>query len=257
MAVEAAVRTAPPRAPFAPYHRWDRNFFLAIALLIWLGIVMGFGPEIQGHIQRHESPPWIVHVHAVAFVGWLVLFTTQVLLIRTQRPALHRRLGTWMMALAAFMVVIGPATAIYMQRLEFSTKDGDPAFLAVQLTDILAFASFVVAGFLLRNTSSAHKRLMLLSTIYISDAGFARWLGHPIGNLMGSHDGFWPFWAEGYLLPDLLVVALGAYDLATRRRLHPVYLRGFAWALVLQFTATTLYYDVPAWKTVAARLIGH
>jgi hypothetical protein len=245
------------RAPFAPNHKWDRNFFLAIVLLIWLGIVMGFGGEIAHNIQTHAPAlPLIVHVHAIAFVGWVVLFTVQVLLIRTGRPALHRRLGVWMMGLAAFMVVIGPATAIYMQRLQFGTKDGDPAFLSVQLTDIIAFASFVTAAYLMRNTSSAHKRLMLLSTIYISDAGYARWLGHPIGDLMGSYDGFWPFWAEGYSLPLLLMLAIGAYDLVTRGRLHPAYLWAVPWALVLEFTATTLYYT-PSWKIVATRLIGH
>jgi hypothetical protein len=218
---------------------------------------MGFGGEIAEHVRSNAPAyPWIVHVHALAFVGWLVLLTTQLMLIRIKRPQLHYRLGAGMMALAAFMVVIGPATAIYMQRLQFGTKDGDPAFLAVQLTDIIAFASFVTAGFLLRNTSSAHKRLMLLSTLYISDAGFARWLGHPIGTMMGSYDGFWPFLAEGYLLPDILILSLGAYDLATRKRLYPAYVWGLAGALALQLSAGLLYY-APWWKIAATRLIGH
>jgi hypothetical protein len=253
-----AAAGAPRRAtPFAPYHKEDRNFFLALVLAIWLGIAMGFGGEIAEHIRSHAPAyPWIVHVHGVAFVGWLVLLTTQVLLIRFKRPQIHYRLGTGMMALAAFMVVIGPATAIYMQRLQFGTKDSDPAFLAVQLTDIIAFASFVVAGFALRNTSSAHKRLMLLSTLYISDAGFARWLGHPIGTMMGGYDGFWPFLAEGYLLPDILILSLGAYDLATRKRLYPAYVWAVAWALILQLTAGSLYY-APFWKVWASHLIGH
>ncbi|MEI9995810.1 MAG: hypothetical protein WDM91_14535 [Rhizomicrobium sp.] len=249
---------APRRAtPFAPYHKWDRNFFLALVLAIWLGIVMGFGGEIAEHIQSHAlAYPWIVHVHAVAFVGWLVLLTTQVMLIRLKRPQLHYRLGAGMMALAAFMVVIGPATAIYMQRLQFGTKDSDPAFLAVQLFDIVAFAGLVTAGYLLRNTASAHKRLMLLSTLFISDAGFARWLGHPIGVLLGSYDGFWPFLAEGYLVPDILILTLGAYDLATRKRLYPAYLWGAAWAFALQLIVGLLYY-APWWKTTATHLIGH
>ncbi len=250
---------APVRgAPFAPYHRWDRNFFLALVLAIWVGILMGFGGQIADRLRSGAPPyPWIVHVHAVAFVGWLVLLTAQVLLIRRRRPQLHARLGIWMMGLAAFMVVIGPATAIVMQRLHFGTKDGDPAFLAVQLTDIVAFAILVTAAFLKRNDPSAHKRLMLLATLYISDAGFARWLGVAIGKMMGAYDGFWPFLAEGFLLPDLLILSLGAYDLVTRKRLHPAYVGGAAWAAALQLTATYLYNLAPFWKGWATHLIGH
>ena len=52
-------------------------------LLMWLGIAMGFGPQIVNHIEKHAPPyPLIVHVHALAFVGWLVLLTSRVWLAR-------------------------------------------------------------------------------------------------------------------------------------------------------------------------------
>ena len=260
---DTALSTVPSRrAPFAPYHKWDRNFFLFLVLGIWLGFAMGFGGDIQQHLQSHEAPyPWIVHVHAAAFVGWLVLLTTQVLLIRTRRPALHARLGVWMMGLAVFMVIIGPATAITMQRLQFGTKDSDPAFLAIQLDDIIAFAGLVTAAFLTRGASSAHKRLMLLSTLYIADAGFARWLSPDLAAAMGYGNwppaAFGPFVLSTYLPNDLLIVSLGAYDLVTRRRLHPAYLWGVAWVAALQATTAYLYAVAPFWKDLATRLIGH
>src|SRR5262249_32756251 len=126
-----AVAGARP-TPVAPYHKWGRDFVLGLVLALWGGVIMGFRGRLQASLPRHPPPfPLIVHVHAVAFVGWLVLLTTQVLLIRTARPQAHRRLGVWMMALAVFMVVIGPATAIYMQRVQFGTKGSDPAFLAI------------------------------------------------------------------------------------------------------------------------------
>ena len=249
-------------APFAPNHKWDRNFFLFLVLGIWLGVVMGFGGDIQQHIQSHEAAyPLIVHVHAVAFVGWLVLLTTQVLLIRTRRPALHAQLGAWMMGLAAFMVIIGPATAITMQRLAFGTKDSDPAFLAIQLDDIIAFAGLVTAAFLTRGTSSAHKRLMLLSTLYIADAGFARWISSDIAAALGAGNwppaGFGAFLVSSYLPNDLLILSLGAYDLVTRRRLHPAYLGGVAWVAALQLNTAYLYTVAPWWKALAIHIIGH
>src|ERR1700761_1998305 len=95
---------SPPR--FSRHHGADRNFFLVYIVLIWLGIVGGFAPQMIKHVQT-DAPayPPILHIHAVAFVGWLVLLTTQVLLIRSARPNMHRVLGTGGAALAAAMIV--------------------------------------------------------------------------------------------------------------------------------------------------------
>jgi len=239
---------------FAPFSKADRNAFLAILGLAWMGIVLGFGGDIADHIAKHKPAyPLIVHVHAAAFVGWLLLFTNQVLMIRTGRIELHRKLGFAMLGLAAFMVVIGPATAIYMDHLGLSKPDSDPAFIAVQLTDILAFATLLAAGVLLRKDAAAHKRLMLLSLLYITDAGFARWLGPMVGPAIGN-----PFWSDfggAYLGADLVILALGAYDLVTRRRLHPAYVLGVAWAATLEFTAVTLHLW-PGFRPVALALVG-
>jgi uncharacterized membrane protein YozB (DUF420 family) len=256
MAMEATARIAPkPRAPFAPYHKYDRNFFLTYVLLLWVGILGGFVPEIVQHVAQHKPPfPIIVHVHGVVFVGWLVLLTTQVLLIRRRRADLHRTLGLAAMGLAALMVVVGPATAFYMQHYHWGTPDSDPPFLAIQLSDIVAFAGLASAAFVLRNDSPAHKRLILLATLYISDAGFARIFGGPVHGLLGN--GFWPFLAELYLVNDVLILGMGAYDLLTRKRLHPAYVAAVTWIFALQLTAAFLY-QAPTWKPVAVALIGH
>jgi len=53
-----------------------------------------FWPQIIKHIKTQAPAyPSIVHVHAAAFVGWLVLLTSQILLIRSARVDLHRKLG--------------------------------------------------------------------------------------------------------------------------------------------------------------------
>src|ERR1700749_2269100 len=149
-------------AQFAPYHKWDRNFFLLLVGLIWLGVIMGFVPEMIDHVQKHERAyPLIVHFHAVAFVGWLIVLTAQVLLIRRGKHDLHKRLGIAAMVLAAIMIVLGPATAIVVQRAQFGTPDSDPAFFAIQFFDIVGFAGLVISAFLQRGNSPAHKRLML------------------------------------------------------------------------------------------------
>jgi hypothetical protein len=253
---DTTIGMAPRKtAPFAPYHKSDRNFFLTYVVLIWIGIVMGFGSDMIRHFQSHERAyPLIVHFHAAAFVGWLVVLTTQVLLIRTRRHDVHRALGFVAMGLAAAMIVLGPLTAIITQRLDFGTPVSDPSFVAIQFGGIIAFATLAGAAFVLRGDPSMHKRLVLLATLAISDAGFARWLGGSIHAVLGS--GFWASFAGLYLAVDLLILGFGAYDLATRRRLHPAYMIGAVWIFALQLTENFLDLS-PAWKPIALMLIGH
>ena len=255
MIAVTATAPRPSSGSFAPFHRWDRNFFLAWVIAIWIGVVMGFGGEIVHKLQTQTlSYPLIVHIHAAAMVGWLILLTTQVSLIRAGRADLHRRLGVAGVALGAAVILLGPLTAITVHALEFGKPDAEPQFLSVQLSDILAFAGLAGAALLLRTRPSAHKRLMLLATLYISDAGFARWLGGPIHGWLG--DGFWSGAASLYLANDLLILGLGAYDLITRRRLHGAYVAGLAWVFGLQLTALWLLQS-PGWKAISLRLIGH
>ena len=256
MSSEAIVAPGAPR-PFPPFRKWDRDFFLVWLLLIWVGIVMGFGSDMINHFQSHEAPyPLIVHFHAVAFVGFLVLLTTQLLLIRRNRHDLHRKLGIAGFALACVMLVLGPATAIVVQRAAFGTPDSDPSFLSIQLIGILDFFVLIAAAALNRNNPSAHKRLILLAILAISDAGFSRWLGGDIHAWFGGGHSFWISFAGLFMATDFLALGIGAYDLITRGRLHPAYIAGTIWMFGCQATEVILYHS-PAWKTVATHLIGH
>jgi hypothetical protein len=248
----SAPRPAPPL--FAAQHPWDRNFFGLWIALIWFGIAMGFGPEIQKHIVKHETPyPLITHIHGFFFVGWLLLATAQVLLIRTRRIAWHRALGLAMIGWGAAMVVLGPAVAWMEQHRDAGTPLGDPGFFSIQVIDIISFAVLGTAGVLMRNAdASAHKRLMLLATLCIADAGYGRWLPALTEKAMGGHK-FWPDYLGFYAATALLIVGIGVYDLITRKRLLPAYAAGAAWGLAGQFTAVVLYFN-PAWIAWTARL---
>ena len=233
----------------------DRNAFLLFTALVWVGVLSGFGTDSFEHVSKHGLDyPLIVHFHAVAFVGWLVLFTVQVSLIRSGRPDIHRRLGMAGAVLAAIMVLLGPATALVVDAAAFTAKGRTPEFLIVQFTDILAFAGLTAAALLMRRIAPAHKRLMLLGLIYISDAGFARFLNGFVAEPLG--EGVWGEITALYLGSDLLMLGLGLYDMATRGRLHPAYIAGVVWALALQCTALMLL-DNETWKALSLHLIGH
>ncbi|MES2130561.1 MAG: hypothetical protein V4463_25090 [Pseudomonadota bacterium] len=230
---------------FPAQHRWDRNAIAVLAALVWLGIVMGFGGDMIEHAKTN-APPYlfIVHIHAAAFVGWLVLFTVQIGLIRHKRWLTHKRLGMGMAVLAVAMVILGPLAEYLVDVSRLGTPRADPAFFAIALTAMLAFTGLVGAALLMRRDASTHKRLMLLGTFYISSAGFARWEGAWLGPIFG--EGPLGLAMVLYFGSTLLMLALGAYDLATRRRLHPAYVAGLAWALAIEAFSVWLYHQ-SAW----------
>lgn len=239
---------------FAASHPWDRNFFLLMVILAWVGILRGFGGDIVDHVSHHRAAyPLIVHFHAAIFVAWLLLFTVQILLIRTKKVQVHKQLGLWLVGLAAVMAIIGPATALTVQHHGMADPHADPAFLSIQFTDILAFVGLTSAAILYRKKPQIHKRLILLGTLYITDAGFARWLAdrwiHALGN------SYWAFWVALYFGPIALGALVGIYDLITRRRLHPAYLAGAVWMFSCQMLALSLYFS-PAWLGASKRLIA-
>ncbi len=250
-----ASARARPAPPFPAQHPWDRNFFLGVVALTWLGVLMGFVPQMTQHVVQHQRPyPLAVHLHAAAFTSWLALLTAQVLLVRTRRTDLHRKLGYGMVALGALMLVLGPTAVWVVQQQNFGTPKSNPAFLSVQILAMVSFAVVGGAGVLLRKSPSAHKRLMLIATLVLADAGFSRWLGHPITAAFGK--GPWPRYLALSGATAAIIVGIGVYDLITRRRLQPAYVAGAGWALAGQALAAWLLF-VPAWKVAATHLLGH
>lgn len=240
---------------FALRHPWDRNFFLLLLVSIWAGILAGFVPDIFDHFTgRHVQYALIVPIHAAAFVGWLVLLTTQLALIRAGRADIHRRLGLVGLALILAMAVLGPLTSVVMGHLEFGTPNNDPPFIIVPFLDMVSFTAIALAGLAMRRDPAAHRRLMLLATVFITDAGFGRWLGQAIAKVTGT--GVLPFFTQNYFGEVLLLAAMVIHDLVTRRTLHPAFVVAALAGLTNEVIASIVY-NLPAWRPIATRLIGH
>ena len=242
-------------ANFLIRHSWDRYAFPAFVALIWFVILMGFVPQIVHKFAAHEfNYPLAVHVHAAVYVSWLILLAVQTALIGGGRIGLHRRIGRIGAGIAVLVVLMGLVATYVVENLRWGTPRSDPAFISTLLVDVLNFASLATAGLLLRRDPGAHKRLMLLATIPLLQAGFIRWWGGALFAFFGA--GFVGGWMADFLGVSLMVLGLGVYDLVTRRRLHPAYVLGALWILVWQFIAKWLYVS-PWWKEASLHLLGH
>ena len=75
------------------------------------------------------------------------------------------------------MLVSGPAAALWQVVVNAYMPDRWIAWLSVQFTNALGSGVLLTAGLMLRRNPSAHKRLMLLGTIAVTEPGFSRiWL---------------------------------------------------------------------------------
>lgn len=227
----------------------------AMVFAIWLAIVLGFGIDM---IKRAHGGaltfPLVTHLHVVAYTGWLVLLAAQVWLVRTGRVALHRRLGLAALILLPAMLVLGPATAYYGVADNPYMPDKWIAWLSVNYTNAIGSIVLLTAGLALRRNPAAHKRLMVMGTIALTEPGFSRIWSPFLEARLG--EGYVPFYVSTYIGTFLLVIAVGIYDLATRRRLHPAWIAAALWIFANQALADWLFHQ-PFWLTAMKEMTGH
>lgn len=222
--------------------RPDRLFFPIMGLIAAVVVAAGFAPTYYLGFWFH-SPPLaaMVHIHAAAFTGWLVLLLSQTLLIRTGRFRWHRAMGKVAVVLVVIMVVTGYIVI-------FSKPRPTPfmrAFIFTPILSLMLFPVFVGVAIHFRRDPATHKRLMLLATILIANAGISRLLG-----MLGMGGGFYGSWIATY---GLLLLPLLVYDLTRLKTLH----RATVCGMLLLFARHPLHAAIANtdhWQHLAARL---
>lgn len=240
---------------FLARHRWDRAFFILFVLAGWGAVWMGFAGEVAKRFQGEAdyAAPSILLVHIIAFAGWMALLAVQVLLIEVKRPALHRRLGLIALILIPVMIVSAIGAEVYSQRFYSPRFPANLNFFIAPLLQMLAFGLLAVAALLKRGDAAAHKRLILLATSVILVAAYNRWWGDALYEHFG--DGFWGMIVHNFAGPDLLILIAMLYDLATRRRIHRIYLIAAPLILAGELAASAIYHSA-FWPGVARTLVG-
>ena len=160
---------------------YDNLFFSAMAAVALIVVLIGFARTyFFAGLLRAPLPNLLVHIHAVAFTLWIVLFITQISLVAARRVDVHRRLGLLGFVLAILMVVLGTVTASdrlarHVAQPETDSVEEVRAFYAVPLGDMLMFSTFTYFAYRNRFQPAVHKRLMWFATLSLLDAGFDRW----------------------------------------------------------------------------------
>ena len=166
-------------ATLAPQRRTtagDDRFFVTSALVMAALIVLGFSVQL-GMGRSSFGAPWLIHVHAIAFMGWVVIYVLQAVLAASGRRALHRTLGWIATGWVILLVVLGILVTVLMVRRGQAPFFFQPAqFLLFNPISVLTFAGLTWAAVVRRRQTDWHRRLHY--------CGMANLLGPAIGRLL-------------------------------------------------------------------------
>jgi uncharacterized membrane protein YwzB len=225
--------------------REDRRAALVWLGLFWIFVGVGFGFDLHNYLHEQPPVPLIVHVHAIATTLWLLTATALVLMVETGNVRLHRRLGWFAAGYAVVVMVIAPWSELSWQALNLPTPGAlPPQFLSIAFAGVLCMAMLLPWGILLRKNSAAHRRVMILATICISDAGFSRFAGLFVHEPTTFLDTYL-FYEGGNLL---IIVLMFLWDWK-RDRVMKQFLWGASLVTGVGVAATGLYFNA-AWQSI-------
>lgn len=221
----------------------DDRVFVALAGLC---AVIAFGAFAGTYWMQLPAGTFIgspmVHLHAFLFSVWTIFFLTQATLIANRRYAHHRAWGLVGIALATAMLFTGVAVAVgsLHGRIAHGHAEGGRAFMIVPISAILLFAGFVIAAMVNRRRADWHKRLMLVATVSLLNAAFARvFFLAATGGGPGLRPGLGAPRPAEFALPaglvaDSIIVLAMLFDWRARGRPHRAYLWGLGIILAVQ-----------------------
>ena len=210
-----------------PKRREDVFFLCMVGAILAVNFVGFARTYYLAGLFRAPLPSPLVHIHGALFTSWLLLLAAQTALIGANKIRLHRNLGVLGGVIALGMLVLGTMVTVFaLRRHAFPTEGGAAFIFVADAGALLLFAFFVLMGFLKRNDSVRHKRLMLLATIAILGPALSRWS--------------FPFmrWAPAiFILWLIFPIALLVFDIISRKKPSAVTVVGFTLLLVYLFSS--------------------
>ena len=226
----------------------ERFFFFSMTVLICAAVFYGFGSEyVRFRAEYFPFPSLLVYVHAALFFAWVFLLLVQTFLISAGRVGWHRRLGITGFFLLCSMPIFGglTATAAVVHNRVPPGFGGQWAFYyAAMASVLLAFPGLAYFALRYRNSPQTHKRLILLATLVVGEAGTARWPARWIHEM--SHG----ISIVTYTFLLLIVV----YDLHSRRKIHPATLWGGLFLVFYEETQGLIGHS-QTWQSIASWML--
>lgn len=220
------------------------RFYLGISIAMLVVLFFGFSRtyylrSIFGtrDMLGESGLPWHLLLHGFIMSAWFVLIVVQTALIQQHRVVLHRRLGYVGAALAIAVIAAAIDTILNFVPRAAATKFDPGAAIGIvvgdMLTMVVLFPLLVGAGLWFRGVPETHKRLMLLSCFVLWPPVLSRIVSVFVMNK-------WPMLPILGLTEFTWLIALIAYDLITRKKLHAATVWGGLVVVLARPVATVL-----------------
>ena len=200
------------------YRHSSKFFVVFLTLLVW-----AFWPSY--FTRLFEQPSFWFHAHGIVLTLWCVLLVVQAQLIRTGRRAWHRLLGQSSYVLAPVVAIVTTLFVHYRVAPGLRGVALLPPFalhfLALTLISIVAFALFYALAIWFRRDAQVHARWMVCTVFPLVTPVTDRLIGahfRPVIGLVPQIDGSPILPAAGFLLADIVLVLLAAWDFRANRR---------------------------------------
>ncbi|GAC1426879.1 MAG: hypothetical protein NVSMB62_24510 [Acidobacteriaceae bacterium] len=225
---------------------WDRVFFIGMIIAMWATVLFGFSKTyFMAGMVTAPLPNKLIHIHGAAFTLWMILLAVQTGLVAVRKIVWHRTLGLVGFGLAIMMVVLGLlASTDALRRGSAPLGLTARTFYVVPISDMVVFSVLVFFAWRARRKPVAHKRLILIATIGLMDAGVGRW---PVAYLQAN-----PKMQDLVILGFLLVVML--YDLVSRKHLEKSTLWASLFVVVVHAVRVPFGFT-PLWQRFAGYML--
>jgi hypothetical protein len=228
----------------------EKRMYLIAAIVFAATILFGFGRTY--YLKMFTSAPplssYLVEIHGAIMTAWVLLFATQVYLVRSKNIRVHQKLGYAGIALGVLIVFVGFFTALGAAKNgAASTPPGVDrfSFLIVPMFDLVMFIILFGAAIYYRKRAANHKRLMLLTAINFMPPAIARF---PIDGWLALG----PLVFFG--IPTLILIFAVVYDRVQNGKFNKVFVYGstllfVSYPLRLALSGTDLWVAFAHWVT--------
>ncbi len=248
-------------------HVQTPKFYFGMSLVFALIAFAGFTPTYVAPVTFGEfgGPP-ILHLHGLLFFAWTILLILQTRLAQSSLQT-HRAFGLAGISLATAMLFT--AGIIIVRSLGIAVENGNEASArALSVVPVLGISTFAICfAFAIANIRRPdnHKRFMILATIVLLPAAFARMLfmlfapegtarpeiSAPVADIDFALNAI----IVPALLADSLLIAAIVYDWRTRGRPHRIYVIGGLCILASQLLRPVIA-KTDAWHSVTDALLA-
>lgn len=202
--------------------KFTRNFYYTLFTFIMLVLgLVAFSDNLLTDIDQPSNKQPSIVIHGIFALAWMVLLVVQANWVRTSNLSAHRKLGPYVFAVGAGLVL----STLVVFYGSFRGFDVMPPQVLANRIMLPLFGVALFFAWRRRHLAAWHKRLIILGTVLTLSPILSRAVDRILtwvvpGQSEGGLDLLFVGWFAGVW--TALLASHWVYDYWTLRRIHPV-----------------------------------